>query len=83
MKAWHVHDGDPLEASTLVFAATRNRARVLAYRSAAWDYDEYVRLQASRAPKWDGLFAEERVVDCNDELPAGAPPFYRDIMEGL
>jgi hypothetical protein len=82
MKAWHVHDGYPLESSTLVFAPTRNRARTLAQRHAAWDYDEYVLLRAVRAPKWDGLSAVELVCDTNEDIPAGGDPFYREGEDG-
>ena len=78
MIAWHIFDGDPYEASLLVFAASRNRARYIAYRYCLWDYQEYVHVSARRAPPWDGLFDCEKVVETNEDLPAGAPPFYND-----
>ncbi len=78
MKAWHCFDPEPGEADLLVFADTRNRARLLAYENGTWDYDEFINVHAKRAPEWDGLFDCEKVIDTNEDLPAGSKPFYND-----
>ena len=78
MKAWHVHDGEPSECSLLVFAETRNGARFLGFRNGTWDFESYVGMRAIRAPKWDAYATAVRVIDENDDLPVGAPPFYSD-----
>ena len=77
MKAWCVFDVSPVDGVLLVFAATRNRARALACNQALWDW-EYVGTSAIRKQKWDSFFDAERVIETNDDLPAGAPEFYDD-----
>jgi hypothetical protein len=76
VRAWHVHDGDPGEASVLIFATTRNRARQLATQS-AWDF-EYINTEAKLAPLWNQYATEEKIIEDNSELPEGAPRFYAD-----
>lgn len=76
LKAWHVFDGDPYESSLLVFAETRNRARVLAQRAGLWEYEDYERIGARRARTWDAFCDGERVIEQNSDLPVAAPPFY-------
>lgn len=79
MKAWHCCDtAIDGEAHLLVFAETANRARVLAFQNGTWDFEAYIYVRALRAPRWDGCFDHEQVVDTNDELPEGAPPFYTE-----
>ena len=78
MIAWHVFDGEPCEASMLIFAPTSTRARSIAYQHGTWDFEEYIHIRARRAKQWDHLFDCEKVIDTNEELPAGAPPFYGD-----
>lgn len=78
MKAWHIFEGDPCEASLLVFAATAARARQMAHKNGTWDYEEYIHIRARRAPEFDGVFNDERAVDTNDDLPVSAPRFYDD-----
>jgi len=80
MKAWHVDDGD-CEANLLIFAASRNRARYIALTHGLWEFDSYHLIRARRAKKWDGLFEAEKVIDTNEDLPAGAEPFYADDGE--
>ena len=77
MKAWHVHDPD-WEANLLIFADDRNRARYIAWTHGTWEFDSYIDIQAKRAPRWDNLFDNEKVIDENADLPAGAEPFYTD-----
>lgn len=77
IKAWHVHDGEPGEASELVFATTRNMARSLSCRAGLWEW-EYQNTTAKRAPKWDAYADRERVIEHNDQLPKDAPHFYAD-----
>jgi hypothetical protein len=82
MKAWHVHEGD-YESNLLIFAEDRNRARYIAWTHGTWEFDSYVAIMAKRAPRWDNLFDTEKVIDSNEDLPAGAEPFYRDDLEYL
>ncbi|MCB1718980.1 MAG: hypothetical protein KDK05_27915 [Candidatus Competibacteraceae bacterium] len=78
LKAWHCSADDFCgEASLLVFAETRNRARLLAF-STHWDCADYIYMQARRAAEWDAWADQERVVEDNSELPEGAPAFYWD-----
>jgi hypothetical protein len=76
VRAWHVHDGEPGEASVLVFAETRNRARVLGTQS-DWDF-EYINTEAKLAPQWHTYASTEKIINDNSELPEGAPKFYAD-----
>lgn len=76
IRAWHVHDGEPGEASVLVFAETRNRARVLGTQS-DWDF-EYINTEAKLAPQWHAYALVEKIIEDNSELPADAPKFYAD-----
>lgn len=79
MIAWHVFEGEAWEASMLIFAPTSTRARSLASKHGTWfDFEEYIYIRARRAKQWDHLFDCEKVIDTNEELPAGAPPFYGD-----
>ena len=79
--AYHVFAGDPQDGSLLVFAPTANRARTLGMRKGPWEWDSYIDTRAQRAPTWDGLFSEEKVIETNDELPEGAAPFYQYYWE--
>lgn len=84
MKAWHVRDSAiDGEANLLIFAETANRARYMAWTNGTWEFDSYIHILARRAPKWDGLFDVEKVIDTNEDLPAGAEPFYNDDLEYL
>jgi len=76
MKAWHICDGG--DAHLLVLAATRNRARYIAFMHGTWEWDSYIEIEARRAPKWDGAFPTEATFDTNEEIPSGFPPFYND-----
>ena len=78
MKAWHVHDGYPEEGSLLVFAETRNKARwagVWGHPLNAGDM-EYKDMIATRVPKYDNLFNDERVCCDNSDLPEGTPDLF-------
>lgn len=78
MKAWHVHDGDPQEYSLLVFAPTRSRAKLVGFRQGPGDTYNYLDMQATRAPRWDGIRDTEGIIETNDDLPEEAEPFYRE-----
>lgn len=84
MKAWHVLDtAIDGEANLLVFAETANRARKMAMDHGTWEFDSYIHTRALRRPKYDDLFDVEKVIDSNEDLPAGAEPFYHDDLEYL
>lgn len=78
MKAWHVYVGSPdIDGEhLLVFAATRNRARMLAMRKGPWSWDRYEDIRARRAPQWDEFADAERIIEDNRDLPVGALAFY-------
>ena len=77
MRAWHCYNFLPCEGSLLVHAETRNRARTLASKS-SWEWP-YIEIDAVLADKAQQPFAiRQRVIESNDELPEGAPPFYSD-----
>jgi hypothetical protein len=73
-----IPDPDTGDGAMLVFAESRNRARYVAYTHGTWEYDDYWRINARRAPEYDGVFDAEAVADTNDDLPAGYPAFYSD-----
>lgn len=83
MKAWHVHGGWPSDASLLVFAESKNRARMIGFQHGTWDFDEYIYTHAWRAPAFDTFADRERVIDTNEDLPAGAPAFYSEATNDL
>jgi len=76
MKAWHICDG--WDANLLVMAATRNRARYIAYMQGPWEFEEYIHVEARRAPQWDGACQTEATFATNEEIPTGFPAFYCD-----
>lgn len=61
----------------LVFAASRNRARRMVVESGPCDY-EYPYVTARRHPSFDGFADAERLMLCNDDLPAGCPLFWSE-----
>jgi hypothetical protein len=63
----------------LVFARTRNRARLVAVESGpSTDAPEYIDVRAYRHPSLDRFATREALMCCNDELPAGCPRFWSD-----
>lgn len=78
LKAWHVWQGDPWDGSLLVFAYTRNQARLRGFMDGPWEWDEYVHTRSIRAKDWDEHADRVRVIETNDDLPEGAKPFYDD-----
>ena len=78
IKAWHVFSGEPWESSMLVFAPTAARARYMACKRGLWDYGDYTDTRARRAKQWDAYADREWVAEQNEDLPAGAEPFYDD-----
>lgn len=78
IKAFHVFCGDPTDGSLLVFAETANRARVKAIKDGPYEWEfEYIHTRARRVPMWDKYVDRECIIEFNDELPEGAPSFYR------
>lgn len=79
MKAWHIAfdfeswDGGHL----LVYAETRGLARAIAMAQGPWEYESFTGIKCRRRPDLDGLFDAQRVVETNDDLPAGST-FYSD-----
>jgi len=72
---------DPYDGSLLVFAETANKARVKACRNGPYEWsDEYLDTRARRAKEWDKYADAERIIETNDDLPAGAPAFYDNEM---
>ncbi len=57
MKAWHVHDRD-YEWGYIVFAPTRNEARLVGL-----EFTEWIDVEAHRMPKLDGLRDRECTLD--------------------
>lgn len=80
LKAFHTSTHDH-ECDSLVFTTDRNRARVLTKKYAPWEFESYIDIRAVRTPLYDAFADRERVVETNDELPPGAPPFYDDSAE--
>lgn len=79
IKAYAIIPADSGEGALLVFARGRNRARYMALTHGTWEYgDGYAFIAARRAPEYDDLFCEEKVIDTNDDLPDGYPAFYTD-----
>jgi hypothetical protein len=78
-----IPDSDTGDGALLVFAESRNRARYVALTHGTWEYDGYERINARRAPEYDGAFDTEYVVDTNGDLPPGYPAFYSDADDGL
>ena len=57
MKAWEVSDPDDDEGrSAVVFAETRNKARVAAMSTDACEYAQYARIRATRFPEMDKFY---------------------------
>ncbi len=79
MKAYWVYCYSPEDGILLVFAETANKARAKAYQDGPYDWKfEYLDIRAKRAKEWDRYASGERIIETNDELPAGAPPFYHN-----
>jgi hypothetical protein len=78
LKAYMVHDGEPSEGCTLVFASSVNLAKTTALK-VGW-YDEYILMRAIRKPELDhcteGKF-DPWIAEDNDDLPKGVY-FFRD-----
>jgi len=81
MKAWHVFSGDPCESSLLVFAETNGKARAMALYAGLWEYGDYIDIGIKRAKAWDGMADAGSVIETNNEIKEGFPPFYADEDE--
>jgi hypothetical protein len=79
LKAYMVHDGEPQEGCTLVFALNATKAKAIAIKI-GW-YDEYVRMRAERKPELDHCTdgrLEPWYAEGNDDLPEGVIWFRND-----
>ena len=79
-KAFMVFSGFPCDGCQLVFAETRNKAKVLTIGH-LWEWD-YVDMNVRRLPEYD-KYADKvshQLIDDNDELPEDAPDFYSDVV---
>lgn len=78
--AWIADEGDPDDGCLLVFAHTRNKARVVASNNGiAYGFlDEYVHVRCRRVPKFDKWYRGKNIIDTNYGLPEGAPNFYSE-----
>ena len=91
MKAYMVHPGkDPFdEGCVLVYAPCRHDARMLTFRYGPWMDYGYIEFRAIRKPEYDKFYKPGKtgrngcpVIETNDELPKGAPPFFTDYHIG-
>ena len=68
MKAWKVYDEQSYEGgSTVVFAETRGKAKVLAQMTDSCEDAEYTDIRATRMPELDGYKDHECEMDWYDE----------------
>ena len=79
LKAYRVHDGEPMGGCLLVFCSGVSRAKTLAF-SLGWT-DEWVELRVQRQPSWDAFAKEEKIIEQNSDLPPDAPKFYDPYYE--
>jgi hypothetical protein len=80
LKAYRVHDGDPMEDCLLVFCSSVSRAKTLAF-ALGW-MEDWTDLRVQRQPKWDAFAKEEKVIEQNSDLPWDAPKFYDPYYQG-
>ena len=81
MKAWRFDDGTPEVACLLVYAQTRNEARILGLQACPWDCEGYEFTRALRRPKWDDYFDVQTVIAVNQDLPEEAPRFFDNELD--
>lgn len=67
MKAWSVTDEDEYMFSTIVFAETRGKARVIAQRTDACEDVDFTRIRAIREPQLDKYYRGLPEMDWSDE----------------
>jgi hypothetical protein len=81
-----VHPGkDPFDdGCVLVYASDRNKAKSLGFKKGPWIEFDYLDFRAVRKPVYDNLFkaSGKYLIETNDELPEGAPPFFTDYHIG-
>jgi len=76
-KAFMTFSGSPMDGCELVYAETANKARNM---SAGGNFDwDYTDINAHRKPEYDKYCDKPCVIECNDDLPKGAPLFFRDF----
>lgn len=78
IKAYKTLVDDSGMGSLLIFAESANSARYAALRNGTWEYDDYWSINVRRAKAYDGAYTVKTVIDTNEDLPAGYPPFYID-----
>jgi hypothetical protein len=78
MKAYNVYPGEtPFDdGCVLVYAETRNKAKLKAYRAGPWTLD-YIDFKAIRVPKFDEYYNGRQLIEENRELPEDAPRFFQ------
>lgn len=76
LKAWRLWQtyGD---YCLLAFAPTRNKAKSLCVRQAPEDWS-YQDIRSGHLAHLDTFADRERVIVCNEDLPAGCPPFWSE-----
>ena len=77
MKAYMVFSGYPQDGCLLVYAETSNKAKSLCV---GHDFDwEYTQMNSRRQPDYDQHFnGTNTIIECNDDLQKGVPPFFSD-----
>lgn len=81
LKAYMVHPGQFSDDAgcMLVFAKSRNDAKMYAFECGWWEEWEYIEFRAIRKPEYDKYSDQCGMsVETNAGLPEGAPPFYDD-----
>lgn len=76
MKAYRCFIGCPLEGTLLVYAEDKNKARARAQHG-PYDWEgEYIYISAQRQAEWDHPDPTREIVETNEDLVDGLPPFY-------
>lgn len=85
MKAWTTFVGDPWDSGCLiVFAETRNKAKLLGWQELWQGFCEYIEMGANRVPELDQYYKEGgpvSITDNNELESIGAPHWYTGEIE--
>ena len=78
IKAFMVFSGYPSDGCFLVFADSSNKAKSLVSGNGSPFEWEYIDMNARRVPDYDCYAGKVKypIVDCNQDLPNDAPPFF-------
>ena len=73
-----IFSGYPQDGCLLAFAENRNKAKSVSV-SGPFDW-EYSEMNTRRVPAYDKYSEQDDsyVIECNDDLPKEAPPFFSD-----